>query len=335
MSGASCLKLTGYFSERDRAGHALLADALFDLYAAHGVENSVLLRGVEGFGGGHHVHTDRILTLSEDLPVVTVAVDRSERIEAALDDVQGLERHGLFTLERARFVVDDTVVGDERAKLTIYVGRRERVGRVPAFVAVCEILHRAGLDGATVLLGVDGTRRGVRERARFFSGNSEVPTMIISVGAGARIVAALAALRDALADPLMTLERVRVCKRDGRRLEVPHELPATDEHGLPLWQKLTIYSSERARHGGLPLHRALLRRLIGAEVAGATSLRGVWGFHGDHPPHGDRRLQTHRHVPVLTVIVDRPERIEHAFAVVDEVTADAGLVTSERVPAVV
>ena len=70
-------------------------------------------------------------------------------------------------------------------------------------------------------------------------------------------------------------------------------------------------------------------------MAGATSLRGVWGFHGDHPPHGDRLLQTHRHVPVLTVIVDRPEGIEHAFAVVDELTADAGLVTSERVPAVV
>jgi PII-like signaling protein len=59
----------------------------------------------------------------------------------------------------------------------------------------------------------------------------------------------------------------------------------------------------------------------------------VWGFHGGLPPHGDRLLQARRHTPVLTVVIDTPERIGRAFAVVDEVTRDAGLVTSEMVPA--
>ena len=103
----------------------------------------------------------------------------------------------------------------EATKLTVYVGRQERVYRAPAFVAVCDLLHRRGVAGATVLLGVDGTAHGERERARFFAGNADVPMMIIAVGAGERIGRVLPELGALLARPLITLERVRVCKRDG------------------------------------------------------------------------------------------------------------------------
>jgi PII-like signaling protein len=133
--------------------------------------------------------------------------------------------------------------------------------------------------------------------------------------------------------PLVTLERVLVCKRDGELLARPPELPGTDEHGLALWQKLMIYTSEDARAGGRTLHRELVRRLREAGVAGATSLRGIWGFHGDHAPHGDRLLQVRRHVPVVTVVIDRPQRIATAFDVVHGLTGQRGLVTSETVPA--
>ena len=124
-----------------------------------------------------------------------------------------------------------------------------------------------------------------------------------------------------------------MCKRDGQLLAPPTPLPATDEQGLAMWQKLMVYASEQARHGRSPLHVALVRRLRESGASGATCLRGVWGFHGDHPPHGDRLLQLRRHVPVVTIIVDTPERIAESFEIVDELTDEAGLVTSEMVPA--
>ena len=62
--------------------------------------------------------------------------------------------------------------GDAETKLTIYLGGQERVYRDPAFIAVCDLLHRRGIAGATVLLGVDGTAHGQRERAAFFSRNA-------------------------------------------------------------------------------------------------------------------------------------------------------------------
>ena len=67
------LKLTIYFGERDRAGGGFLADAFTDVYERHGLQASVLLRGVAGYGAKQHLRSDRQLTLSEDLPVVSVA----------------------------------------------------------------------------------------------------------------------------------------------------------------------------------------------------------------------------------------------------------------------
>jgi PII-like signaling protein len=334
-----CLKLTTYFGERHRTDDQFVADALLDLYGRKEIEVSLMLRGAEGFGLKHHLRTDRLLTLSEDLPLVSVAVDTRPRIENILDEVTQIKRHGLITLERARMLTGEVGLValpeelHEATKLTIYVGRQEQISGSPAFIAVCDLLHRRGIAGATVLLGVDGTAHGVRQRARFFGRNAEVPMMIIAVGAGEQIAGVLPELGGLLQRPLLTLERVRVCKRDGQLLSPPTALPATDRHGLAMWQKLMVYASEQARHGRSPLHVALVRRLRESGASGATCLRGVWGFHGDHPPHGDRLLQLRRHVPVVTILVDTPERIAKSFKIVDELTDEAGLVTSEMVPA--
>jgi PII-like signaling protein len=296
----------------------------------HGLQTSVLLRGVAGFGAKQHLRTDRQLTLSEDLPLVSLAVDTRARVEPAFEEVSGLQFDGLVTLERARLLTGDVApVGlpldqSEATKLTVYLGRQERIGGRPAHRVLVERLQAAGVAGATVLLGVDGTAHGVRQRARFFARNAEVPLMVISVGDGDSIAAFLAELADLLPQPLATLERVRVCKRDGQRLADPHG----DGGRL---QKLMVYASEQARHNGRPLYLELLRRLRGAGAAGATSLRGIWGYHGDHAPHGDALWQLRRRVPVVTVIVDSPDRTRRWFEIVDELTQATGLVTSEAV----
>ena len=82
--------------------------------------------------------------------------------------------------------------------------------------------------------------------------------------------------------PLITLERVRVCKRDGelaRAAARPSRAPTS--HGMAMWQKLMIYTSEGALHDGQPVHRAIVQRLRRSGARGATALRGVWGFAGE------------------------------------------------------
>ena len=334
-----CLKLTTYFGERHRIDGHYLADAQVNLFGQHGLASSILMRGVEGFGLKHHLRSDRLLSLSEDLPVVSVAIDTRPRVEAVLDELRTVQQTGLVTLERARMLrgeIGPVVLPEdlhEATKMTLYIGRRDRVGRVPTFIAVCDLLHRRGVAGATVLLGVDGTRHGERTRAQFFAGNVDVPMMVIAVGAGERIGQVLPELGALLARPLITLERVRVCKRDGQLVEPPHALPATDSHGMAMWQKLMIYTSEGALSGGRPVHRAIVQELRRSGARGATAIRGVWGFAGSRRPHGDRLFQLGRRVPVLTIVIDSPERIAASFSIINDLTREHGVVTSEMVPA--
>lgn len=348
-AGADAVKLTSYFGERQRAEGRFAADALLDLYGRERVAASILLRGAEGFGASRHPRTDASLTLSEDLPLTAVAVDRRDRIEPLAEQTARLVGTGLVTLERARLLagrIPSVTLPEEvheETKLTVYLGRQERVDRVPAFIALCDLLHRRGVAGATALLGVDGTAHGTRERASFFSRNAGTPMMVIAVGTGSRIARVLPELGGLLRQPLLTLERVRICKRDGALLASP--LPAgtgltgdglvrDGPDGGQLWHKLMVYTSEAALQDGQPVHRAIVRRLREAGVSGATTQRGVWGFHGGHQPHGDRLLQFGRRVPAVTVVIDTPERIAAAFGVVDELTREQGLVTSELVPVV-
>lgn len=337
-----CLTLSAYFDERRRSGDRFLADVMLRLYEERAVATSIVLRGIGGFGSRHHLRTDQSLTLSEDPPVAIIAADTRTQIEALLDPVLAMKQRGLVTLERARLLRDDIgplQLADEfheATKLTIYVGRKERVYGVPAFIAICDLMYRRRLAGASAFAGVDGTAHGHRQRAKLLGHNTDVPVMIIAVGSGELIGRVLPELGGLVRRPLISIERVRVCKRDGELLERPHALPGTDEHGLPLWQKLMIYTSESAHHNGTPIHRGLIEQLRKRRTSnGATVIRGIWGFHGDHEPHGDKLLSLGRHVPVVTVIIDTPTNIAQSFDVVDELTREHGLVTSEMVPAVV
>jgi PII-like signaling protein len=150
---ADCLKLTIYFGERDRSEGRFLADALLDCYERHGLATSILMRGIEGFGAKHRLKTQRLLTLSEDLPLVSVAVDTRQRIDQVLPEVTALMGDGLITLERATLVageLDELALPErlaEATKLTVYLGRNEQTDGQPTFLAVVELLHRHGWPG--------------------------------------------------------------------------------------------------------------------------------------------------------------------------------------------
>jgi PII-like signaling protein len=160
--------------------------------------------------------------------------------------------------------------------------------------------------------------------------------MVVAVGSGERIAMVLAELGGLFRHPLMTVAKVRLCKRDGQLISRPETLAVTEAAAGPAMMaprlKLTLYTSESARHDGQPVHRAVVRRLRSAGVSGATSQRGTWGYHGDHAPHGGGHLPSPgRHVPVVTTVIDVPERIGAAFDVIDTLTPGRGLVTAETV----
>ena len=313
-------KLTLYFNEQLRAPGGLAADLLLAEFARTGIEVSVLLRGVEGFGTHHLMHSERFENTSLNQPLVVVAVDRAERIGEIMPEASRLVSSGLVTSERAWLLDSADLPGlaHDAVRLSVYCGRSNGVAR-PPYRPVVDHLRACGFEGATVFLGVDGTMRGRRERARFFSANRDVPVMILAVGSRAAAVRALERLADVVPDPIVTAEGVQICKRQGELIAPPP--PAAD--GL---LKVMIHS------GSESLHYNLLEELRHTGAAGATTLRGVWGYRGDKAPHGDSARSFRRTSPVVTTVIDGAGQIAASWAVIDRLTRDRGLVTCEVVP---
>ncbi len=246
---------------------------------------------------------------------------------------------GLVVLERM-VLPDHQLDGElplfegENAKLAIYCGRaEEREGRL-VIRSVLSLLREAGVPGATVLAGLDGTIGGERRRARFFARNQGVPAIVLSVGARERYAALLPRLRGALnGRHVMTLEKVHVVRHDGRTIGDLPAMPDRDARGFAMWQRVSVFAGEMERWEGKPLHSQLIRHLREANAAGATVLRGVTGYSLDRPVHTDRLLAIRRRAPILVTMIDSASAIVRLWPIVARATAAAGLVTCEVVPA--
>jgi PII-like signaling protein len=98
LSGAA-KRLIIMVGEQDRAGHHSLATEIVHRAHAAGIAGATVIRGVEGFGKSNHIHTTRILSLSDDLPLMIVIVDAADAVERFVESVLPLVEGGLVTVE--------------------------------------------------------------------------------------------------------------------------------------------------------------------------------------------------------------------------------------------
>jgi PII-like signaling protein len=82
-----------------------LYEALLLTLRERGFAGATVVRGIAGFGASARIHTEKVLRLSLDLPVIIEVVEEEERIQAVLPDLDALIGGGLITLERARVVL--------------------------------------------------------------------------------------------------------------------------------------------------------------------------------------------------------------------------------------
>jgi PII-like signaling protein len=93
-----------FIGEGDRFGKRPLHEALVDLFRAEGVAGATVLRGVAGYGAHSVYHTDKLLRLSTDLPLVVEVVDSKEKIDAVMPRIDAMMDGGMITLEKATVI---------------------------------------------------------------------------------------------------------------------------------------------------------------------------------------------------------------------------------------
>lgn len=330
MSG-ELLQMRFHFGERDRDGDGPLDAAVMDACARRGVRAAALMRGVEGFGAKHRLRTDRLLSLSEDTPLVAVAVGESEVVEGLVEEVRGMAAEGLIVVEEVEEPTAGTaattaamaaapvvgVAGDEegsdRVRATVW---GPRTGSTSPHLEAVAALKRHGAESATVLLGVDGVIDGERRRARFVAANRGVPAMTVGVGRRAGIDAALAEVDGAAhlvtVEPVVTYRRIATVSHHDEpaadaRVVAYSRIAGPSHHGTAAI-RVALVTSEVASRGPHPAYLEFIHQLRREGAPGATAQRGVWGFRGEGEPHGDRVLALRRDVPLVVEVVDSAER---------------------------
>jgi len=91
-----------FLGQDDRHEHQPLYEAIVMKAREHHLAGATVLRGPMGFGHSSHIHTTKVLRLSQDLPVVVEIVDSEEKIAAFLPVLEGMMEAGLVTLEKVQ-----------------------------------------------------------------------------------------------------------------------------------------------------------------------------------------------------------------------------------------
>jgi uncharacterized protein len=94
-----------HVGESDRWHGKPLHEAIVELLRREHFSGVTVLRGVGGYGSSSIYHTDKILRLSQDLPVVVETVESADRIEAILPQLDEMVGGGLITLEKVRVIL--------------------------------------------------------------------------------------------------------------------------------------------------------------------------------------------------------------------------------------
>ncbi|MET9764289.1 DUF190 domain-containing protein [Streptomyces sp. NPDC006372] len=98
------LRLTVFVGESDTWHHRPLYSEIVHRAHAAGLAGASVFHGVEGFGASALIHTSRLLSLSEDLPVAVVIVDTEPRVRAFLPQLDDLVTEGLVTLDHCEVI---------------------------------------------------------------------------------------------------------------------------------------------------------------------------------------------------------------------------------------
>ncbi|MFF0013825.1 DUF190 domain-containing protein [Streptomyces sp. NPDC005374] len=100
----SALRLTVHIGENDTWHHKPLYTEIVHRAHAAGLAGASVFHGIEGFGASSLIHTSRLLSLSEDLPVAVVIVDTEARVREFLPQLDELVTEGLVTLDECEVI---------------------------------------------------------------------------------------------------------------------------------------------------------------------------------------------------------------------------------------
>lgn len=219
-------KVCVYVSEDQQYhGNALYA-AILDYLFYRGVAGATVVRGLAGFGADHHLHTTRILRLSENLPIKIEFTEEAEKLEELLPKLYEMVGSGLIDVQDTTVLkpagpskadkqaAPPTLKLKGKAKMMrVFIGESDRWRDKPLHQAVLESFRANDIAGVTVYRGIMGygANRRVRKEAPLGL-SQDNPVVLTAVDTEEKLRRFLPVLDDMITQGLVVLSDVDIIK---------------------------------------------------------------------------------------------------------------------------
>jgi PII-like signaling protein len=201
--------------------------AILEFLFYHKVSGASVTRGIAGFGADHHMHTDRILVLTENLPMKVEFIETPEKVEELLPKLHEMVGTGLIEIQDTTIVKPSEsakqavrrestppLKREGKAKLMrIFIGENDKWNGKPLHKALIECMRTNDIAGVTVyqgILGYGANRRIHKDSALHLS--HDRPMMLSVVDTEDRLRSFLAILDDMVQQGLVVFSDVDVIK---------------------------------------------------------------------------------------------------------------------------
>jgi PII-like signaling protein len=149
--------------------------AILDFLFYRGISGATVTRGIAGFGADHHLHTTRLVDLTQSLPIKIEFIEMPDKVEEVLPKLYEMAGTGLIEVQDTNIVKPATTQKQPAAEpaaplklegkaklMRIFIGENDRWGDKPLHMAIVEALRANDIAGVTVyagILGYGATRR--------------------------------------------------------------------------------------------------------------------------------------------------------------------------------
>ncbi len=191
------------------------------------VSGASVTRGIAGFGADHRMHTDRILVLTENLPMKVEFIETPEKVEELLPKLHEMVGTGLIEIQDTTILKPSEtsqqatrqegtppLKRQEKAKLMrIFIGENDKWNNKPLHTALIESMRASEIAGVTVYQGILGY--GANRRIRKDTGlhlSHDRPIMLSVVDTEERLRAFLPSLDDMVQQGLVVFSDVEIIK---------------------------------------------------------------------------------------------------------------------------
>jgi PII-like signaling protein len=214
-------------------------------------------------------------------------------------------------------------------RLTIYLDEKDTFHGKPVYEVLLDIFFKKKIIGVSVFRGVAGYGSdGVVHTAKMLELSTSLPVKI-------EVVDSEEMINKVLPDVYHVVEKGLVDVTDTNVVKCCRNDPAPEkkrEEHMKLEGKskmLRIIISEDDEWEGEPLYEAIVKRLITADIAGATVYKAIAGYGPHKRYHKKKTLATHGELPILITVMDTEENINKVIPILDDMVYEGIVVLSE------